>query len=430
MIGIAYAMLGHCMAEIISIMTFSGGYYGYVRCAIGPFAGFLVGCSGALESIFYLGMYILKIGQFFLIQFDLSEEHQPIIWCLTYIILIGLHVCIAKYFWNVMFYLGLFLLILILIYLFGSMPSLNFEVYALPPTSTGFSEDSHLFFLIFRASVLFYLGFDMLTLTSNEIKDSKHVVPKVILWLIVSLIVLAVWLTITVTSQAPGISYQLCSFTTYFPLVFGYQKIFSMSYKHAMILAALPSFGTAFAYLHIVGKQVHSMATSGLLPSIFYLTVGAEETPVMAMILVALVAFAGNYFAYKNDIYITTSRIATIAGCFVYLSMFYCFYIFRRRYSYLERSFRNPLGLLSALIGSLIFLGLLIILLYFDQDANYPVTILYFSYIGFMVGYYYFYVETHQCFSVVEQKVFFKIYIINSKLFLLLLYNIIFYIFY
>jgi amino acid transporter len=235
--------------------------------------------------------------------------------------------------------------------------------------------------------------------------------------LIVSMLVLAIWLIFTVASQSPGVTLELYQKSVYFPFVFGYMKIFHISYKAATALCIIPTIGTALAYMFIITKQITAMAASGLLPPILKKTVGPNDFPLYAHLLVALITFAENFFARAINIYSTSSRTATVAGCFVYLAMFYCYYIFTHRFGHLERNFRNPLGILSPIIGSIIFLGILIILLVFHLEYR-SVTIFYFGYIGVMLLFYYFYVESHQVFSVSEQKVFFKAYIINRKFFL------------
>jgi ethanolamine permease len=52
-VALGYLVLTLCVAEMISVISFPGGYYGYVRCSMGPLLGFLVGCSGLVESIFF-----------------------------------------------------------------------------------------------------------------------------------------------------------------------------------------------------------------------------------------------------------------------------------------------------------------------------------------------------------------------------------------
>lgn len=173
-IASAYLMLALCMAEMVSIMSFSGGYYGYARCAMGPLIGYLVGCSGVWESMFYMSIYILKLGQTATYCFDVPEDQQPYVWIVVYVCLILFHLCSGQYFWKTTILLGITALLVIMIYLFGSMNQLNFHHYAFLD-SNGFQKSNSYqeFLTVLRLSILFFIGFDMITLTSSDIIDVR-----------------------------------------------------------------------------------------------------------------------------------------------------------------------------------------------------------------------------------------------------------------
>jgi multisubunit Na+/H+ antiporter MnhG subunit len=81
----------------------------------------------------------------------------------------------------------------------------------------------------------------------------------------------------------------------------------------------------------------------------------------------------------------------------------------------MERTFRNHCGVVSVLVGALIFVVMLIYVLIIDPSRNRSVTILFFTYITFVTLYYIFHAQTNQKFSESEQSVFFKAYILRSK---------------
>jgi amino acid transporter len=168
-VGIGYLMLGLCMAEMVSILTFDGGYYGYARVIIGPLGGYLVGCCGLVESIFYFGAYPLKITQFLNIYFEVSHEYDPLIWILLYASIVAIQIAMGKHFWNCISIYAICGLILLVIYLFGSMPYLNYDKFA--TREDAFNEDPQIFMDVFRLCNLFYMGFDLLTLTSSQVKN-------------------------------------------------------------------------------------------------------------------------------------------------------------------------------------------------------------------------------------------------------------------
>lgn len=237
--------------------------------------------------------------------------------------------------------------------------------------------------------------------------------------LIIFMFVFSIWLIFTVVSQDPG-EKGLLKLTTFFPLVFGFEHRFGISYKNALVIAALPIFMTALIYFYLVIKQFKSMASSNLLPSFLLYTIKWErfntpEYPVISFIVLCSLAFGANYFVSTVNILTTSARMAGLATCFVYLAMFYCYVVFKNRYGHMERTFVNPLGWVAAAIGSLVFLLLLIIIVAFDYDLYANVTIFYTVYMGIMLVYYYAYAESRQKFSLSEQKVFFRAYIVKSK---------------
>jgi len=181
-----------------------------------------------------------------------------------------------------------------------------------------------------------------------------------------------------------------------------------------LCICVVPTIISPLGYMYVVGRQVNSMAKSGLLPAIFKQTVGETRTPIMGMLLVMALGLMGLFYAWAMNPYTTTSRFSSLAGCLVYFAMFTCYIIFNTRFSNLERSFRNPLGITSAVIGMIIFAAILIVMIFLNPEY-YQVTVLFVGYLLIMTMYYYAYAETQQFFSASEQKVFFKAYIVNMK---------------
>jgi amino acid transporter len=237
--------------------------------------------------------------------------------------------------------------------------------------------------------------------------------------LIVVLLVLGLWLLVTVSSQSPGTIPEMYDVHQYFPFVWGYMNMFSISYKSSLILCMIPSFGTCYAMIYIITKQLHAMASSGFLPEILLhqvtLRKGEEKVPLLSHVLICSIGYFTYFFARSTNIITTYTQIASVAGCFVYFSMFYCYVMFRRRYSHMERNFKNPFSYVSVIIGIFVyFIGIFYVLVD-DPTPHRAVTIFYFSYITFMILYYYFFAQWNQQFSESEQATFFKLYVMNSK---------------
>lgn len=422
-IAIGYFCLTLCISEMMSAVAFPGGYYGYVRCGIGPLSGFLVGCSGLIEAIFFLAASVLKISQAFTFIFALSDEYMPIFWFITYAIVLSIHIRGGSVFWSLMKLCTVISLVFLLIYLFGSMPNLDMKKWAYG--SAGYDADTlggltdldlPLFFQVLRLPSWMFLGVDLLSLACDEVEDPKAAVPNAILSVMGTIAVLAVWLTFTVGCQAPGLFLEFSDddITNVFPLSIGYHNALGISLRGATAFIVFPLFGACTGYMFAVGRQINSMAKSGLFPPLLKMTYGTEQTPIAAMVFGTILGLASLFGVRNYDQYPMLLRLAVLGGCPVYLAMFACFLVFRSRYRHMKRGFVNPFGKFSAVLGSVIFLLLLATLIKYQTGTK--VMTAYFAFMGVMILYYYFYAEKRQFFSDEEQSIFLKAYVVNFNM--------------
>jgi amino acid transporter len=244
--------------------------------------------------------------------------------------------------------------------------------------------------------------------------------------LICTLMCIALALIFLVAAQPPGAVEKLYNFHNFFPLGYAYANMFGATYHQTLFLCVIPCFGTCWAMMYVITKQLFSMTSSGLLPEILnqtyrfdffrYLGHGGDEAlPLVSYGLICFLGFLSTFFIRYANRFVAHAQVSSLAGCFVYLSMFYCYVKFRYRYSHMERTFRNHCGVVSVLVGALIFVVMLIYVLIIDPSRDRSVTILFFTYITFVTLYYIFHARTNQKFSESEQTVFFKAYIMKSK---------------
>jgi ethanolamine permease len=166
----------------------SGGFYGYARCAIGPFWGYLCGCSGLIESIFYLSVSILKLGQAVSITFQISSNYEPIWWMISFLLILTFHIQGGSLYWKFMSICTLGTFLILGIYLLGSMHHLKFEKYIYNEgQSTGFDGSIYDIFSMLRLPGWFFLGIDLLSLSATEVKDVSYMLEPVYIYNLYSL---------------------------------------------------------------------------------------------------------------------------------------------------------------------------------------------------------------------------------------------------
>eukprot|EP01031_Cornospumella_fuschlensis_P030981 gene30981-37444_t len=190
-IMVGYSMLTLCVAELVSVIAFPGGFYGYARCIMGPFWGYLIGCSGLIESIFYLAVSTLKLGQAITSGFLTDENLEPLWWCASFVCMLFFHIHGGSVFWKFMSVCSVISMSVILIYLLGSIPHLDFAKYALITHQSGFAGSAKDFFVMLRLPSWFFIGIDLLSLTSREVKEPSRVIPQAMLCVLGTMIVVS-----------------------------------------------------------------------------------------------------------------------------------------------------------------------------------------------------------------------------------------------
>ncbi|RYH16085.1 APC family permease [archaeon] len=403
----------HKFIIILLLLFRLGGFYGYARCTLGPFWGYFIGCSGLIESTFYLAASILLLGRAVCAAFDFSSVHEPAWWCICFLYVMGFHAQGGSIIRKFMAVCCIISMSIILIYLLGSIPHLNFTKYALITHKSGFTGTTKDFFIILRLPAWFFIGIDLLSLTSREVKKPSKVIPKAMLCVLGTMIVICAWVIVSVVSQAPGATADVLARKSLFPLSFGFVNIFNISYSDGAIFSIVPLFASCVGYMFIVGRQMHSMAMSGLLPDVCRITYGEDFTPIVNMVITTLVCMVALVFAWLFNPYLLLFRMAVIGGCVVYIAMFACYILFSIRYSSMERSYRNPFGVYGAAAGIVIFTIVLISVLalqpVFEATVSYVVLML------LAIVYYFQVVRDRQFFSEDEQRLFLRAYVVNGK---------------
>jgi hypothetical protein len=119
--GLGYLSLGFCMAE---------QYYGYAI-LISPLGGYLVGCSGLIELVFHVAVLPPSIARCFHIVFNFSDIHQPLVLLLVYLSLFCSFLMIQSKFWSFISFSSCVLIALFAVFLFGSVPQMDYRKYAI-----------------------------------------------------------------------------------------------------------------------------------------------------------------------------------------------------------------------------------------------------------------------------------------------------------
>lgn len=410
--SVGYCMLACCLAEMVSVIAFPGGYYGYARCTVHPFFGYLVGCSGVIETVFVTAATVLRIGEVFTIVLGLPKKLEPLWWVLIHGSAIIVHVQPQQFYWYLMMVVTACCVLVLLTFLLGSTAVADFNKYSnIPHTKVDIFQSDWLEILSLPA--IFYYGCDLVVVVANQVPNSKTVIPRAMLLGYATMAIVAVAIIFGTVSQSPGLSGKL--FTIVFPLAFGFQTLFHITLNQATAYIIAPLISSLMGYMFVSSRMISSFARSGLLPAVLKpkrtgTTIAASS--LTSMLATSAVGLCLQSVAWYYDTGISF-RSALHAAFFVYIGMFVCYVVFKLRYSHLVRNFKSPFGVPGAILGFTIFTFAITSLML--SAINNIASCIYATSMGIFIIYYFLHAEAQQSFSAQEQQDFFKVYLINCK---------------
>lgn len=244
--------------------------------------------------------------------------------------------------------------------------------------------------------------------------QARKVVPRIMLFSVSFLFVLALCLVTSVSSQGGG-PHSIRHHEMI--LRGGFVNTLHMTPHQASALSLPGLFASAYIFVYVFSKQLKAMADSNIWPVVLQKTYGPYQTPYVAVLvgcfLVLMFAFFARY-SIDEHCMIVFGGISLLGTSFIYVMISCSYHVFKLRYSALPNDYCNPFGRLAAYLGGMIFALMMVAIVTYYPDA----TEIVFSFVIYLVAcslYYYFYARHHQCFSKEEQSKLFVAYVINSN---------------
>ena len=424
MIGIGYITLICNIAEITSAVPFTGGSYGLARCALGNYWGFLIGCSETVEYIFYVATATIFFEIMLQIIFPDVQHYPPVTWLIIYIFCVLVHIFGGRYFWWFNRFLGVIIMLILFMFVFGSLKYVDFLQYAAWPSTTDepvanpwFVGDINEFMRVYPLAAWFFVGIESLKETCSDLENPKVQVPRGQVSSVLTIAVAAILSFFVCVSLPPGV---VSMSTNTVPFNVGFQLMFNLSdddtLRYATILSIPATFATAFGFLLMYGKILNAMAKSKLMPAFLQVHYTPTAAPYMALIVGSLLSYGVCLISYWYTILtVNIYNICILAGFCGYSLQCICYIFLKTKYSNVERSFKSPFGLFGGFLSLFIWIVGIVSVAGFQND-NYTALIAVSVLYGFFTVWYFLHARFQQSFSTEEKEIFFKLYVINRKL--------------
>jgi amino acid transporter len=419
LMAFSYICLMFCLAEITSMISFSGGAYGLARVVLGFYVGFLVGYFELLEFTMYSSATIFYISIRICETFALNFWFQPLFWIIFYsACLFAVH-CEGRFFWNLNIFFAVSCIILVLIYSCGSMQWIDFSKNASlhrnndsESASNWFAGGMYDFIKILPVTTWAYGGVESLSFTASEAINPKKNLPIGMITSVLTLFLLNVLIVFVASSLPPGI---ISLVEVDFPMNYGYNKLFNCKDFVSSMLVIPGQFAMAFGFMLPYGKLLQSLANSNLVPSVFCLK--DNKTPHKAIVIATLISFLFCCIALSHPLISDSmNNIAILAEFFTNISTLLGFIMMRLKYSSITRGFHSPFGVIGAVVSLIIFLlGSISVVGNFQDDYDISfVCVLLIA--GLLSVFYFFVAEKTQKFSKDEEQSLLKLHVININI--------------
>ena len=405
------------MGEMTSALPFSGGIFGYVRAATGPYYGFVVACFEIVYCLSYMVVIVYIFTLIPVVAGTVDASYTPNLIFLTYGFVLFMNLLGGKPFWALIALVGFTTFVLLLIFLFGVLADVNrsnmsFTDYCqtnIPVTFESMMKERWLVDSQFQ-------GLQYLPLLSEYVKEPRKTIPRALAVCGTEFVWFSLFVALGACSMYPGQGILQLVLT---PLMFGFQQIFTTDPTTAMWLHAPGLFAPCLAMLFCSGKQLSTISKSGMLPSFLQIKTPGTETPVVALVFAACTGTLVNLYIYyypELDIFNQLINVISVSVHFVFINAFVAYLLFRKKYSSMPRSFTNPFGVWGAYFGlANNVLGLVAVIIYAGAgDASWTLIIMACYFVAASI-FYWGYMVKRQTFSEEEKKLLFKAYLINGK---------------
>lgn len=412
-ICLAYICFTSCIAEMTSILPFSGGSYGYVRCVLGPLIGYMIGFYEAMEYIMFVTACLAYIGKIMTDVLNISRDFEPLYWLVFYICAVPIHMMGGRVFWKVGAFFALWILVLMIIYILGNTGNARMSS-STTNDNNGFQPEGASFMQYYPVGGWCFKGIEVMTLTCENISSPGRNVPYAMMASVVTMVVLVWSILLIAGSITPDVNGMIQSS---FPMNGGLKHIFHLSDQWISLISMPTVIGTSFCFLYAGTHQLFAMASSGLFNPILKSTFGVNRVPYYAILSVVALSFSIEAILFYTmphkyiNVLFTLSMMSSIP---VYVCLCISYLIYCGSFANLERNYRSPFGAYGAYYAMVIYGFAYVTLIGFPKEVTVSSS-LFCGATGLALIYYFLVAKKRQFFSREEQKKFLKVYVVNAN---------------
>eukprot|EP01042_Synura_sphagnicola_P013210 gene13210-16781_t len=224
-----------------SIVAFASGAYGYVRCSVGPFYGYMVACCELMENSFVVMVCVYAMAYGVSVTSGLSRNFEPLWMFVSYVLLFVVQCRGGWYFWTAMCIFAVTSVLLVVLYCLSVLVSPDpAHANLVDESHEKFSRGGSRFMVNLYRPIWLYIGAETVTISGKNIANGPAVIPYALLSVLATIFVLNVWVIfMTVVDYEAGDWQSLITD----PLPFGavFERQLGLSYRASAAFAIAPN---------------------------------------------------------------------------------------------------------------------------------------------------------------------------------------------
>jgi len=352
-------LIGLCFAELSGMFPKAGGVYEYSRKSFGGFIGFAVGWSSWIVSNLAIAMLIIAGIKFLTLLIPMSSVIQmtlAVIFVIIFNLISYRGIELSK---KILLVFSAITIIVVIMVIIGAIPSVNLNNLE-PFFIFGNASIFMAMFLIMET----FFGWESITFLSEETKDAKKVIPKV---MIASTILVAVFVLCAVFVSMTAVPWYKLSYSNVDSLNDYYAKSAAGTLQEQplaliaattgffsgpvitimVILAFLNVIGSAAAWIITTPRLIFAMAREGDLPSSLSIIHKKYGTPHYAIAFQTVVTI----FVLLSGSYELLLQVGVPLAVIMYSIVALSVPRLRKLYPDMERTFKLPMATMITAIA-------------------------------------------------------------------------------
>ena len=367
--AIMYICMVFSIAELSTALPYAGGFYSFVRNALGPTWGFVCGVTDTIEYVVTPAVIVVGIGGLLKTLVYGTGGEAPLLftfgsWFLAYGLFVWINIRGVELTLKVGLVVTALAAAVLVVFYVSAIVTGSFDsdlLFNIPATeghtSEGLPFGLHGIFSALPFAIWFYLAIEQLPLAAEESHDVVRDMPRALLLGILTLLALSIFTLVLNTGVGGG---ALVMGKSEAPLADGFQAVFgSGATTTVLTLIALTGLVASFhTIIYAYGRVLFSLSRAGYFPR-WISVVNRHRTPQRALILGAAVglgcATVLHFFATKA-VGAALLNMAVFGAVISYLLVMVSFIVLRFRRPGLDRPYRSPLGIPGAALGAVLSL--------------------------------------------------------------------------